>query len=181
MSDLTKEEQANVRAALRFIKVRVGSWERLATVTRYQPKTLVSVSEGSASNPPTVTLAFRLARLAQVPTDDVISGVYPRGGGLPPLRSHPGRRACPVSHTGRPESHGRRATFRAKPVASCGFGLLDARLAWLRKRCRHTDPSCLERVFATYPDARAQLFRIDTYGQEAWLRQHRPLRRYRLR
>jgi DNA-binding XRE family transcriptional regulator len=81
MSDLTAEEQARVRLALRFLRTRCGSWERLAKVTHYTAKTLTLISEGTMA--PSVTLAFRLARLAQVATDDVIAGIYPAAGACP--------------------------------------------------------------------------------------------------
>ena len=81
MTDLTTEEQQSVRLALRFLRARLGGWERLAKVTRYTARSLMNMSDGSAA--PTVVLAFRLARVAQVPIDDLIAGRYPPAGACP--------------------------------------------------------------------------------------------------
>jgi len=80
MSDLTTQEQTNVRAALRFLKMRCGSWERLAKVLRLKLSTLAHVNGGRSVS---ASLAFRAARLASVPVDDVIAGKYPPAGACP--------------------------------------------------------------------------------------------------
>jgi hypothetical protein len=80
-SDLTKEEQANVLAALRFMLVRCGNREVLAKALRYEVGTVRHTLAGRISISP--TMAFRLARMAQVPFDDVTSGKYPVAGTCP--------------------------------------------------------------------------------------------------
>ena len=71
MSDLTAKEQANVRAALSFLKARYGV-KPLAKVLRVDRTTL--------NAPATPTTAFRVARLAGVSVDDVLTGKYPPAG-----------------------------------------------------------------------------------------------------
>jgi len=63
MSDLTAKEQDNVRAAIRFIHARCGTWVNAAKV--------------SAST------AVRVARFAGVTVDDVLTGKYPPAGTCP--------------------------------------------------------------------------------------------------
>lgn len=74
MSDLTTQEQAHVRAALRFLRARCGGWEPLAKVLRMNKVTLRHVSSGKATS---AALAFRVARLAGVGVDELLSGKYP--------------------------------------------------------------------------------------------------------
>ena len=81
MSDLTAEEQKNVRAALRFLRARCGGWRPVAKALRYSRATLQR-----ASGP---VLAFRIARIAGVSVDDVLSGKFPPAGVCP----HCGQRA----------------------------------------------------------------------------------------
>jgi hypothetical protein len=71
VSDLTAKEQANVRAALAFLKARFGV-KPLAKVLRVDRTTL--------NTPATPTTAFRVARLAGVGVDDVLTGKYPPPG-----------------------------------------------------------------------------------------------------
>ena len=75
MSDLTAEETKNVRAALRFLRVRCGGWRPVAKALRYSRATLQR-----AGGP---VLAFRVARLAGVSVDDVLTGKYPPAGTCP--------------------------------------------------------------------------------------------------
>ncbi len=72
--DLTVEEQARVRAGLRFAQRRAGGWEGLAKGTRLAAKTLKNVAYGTLA---TASVAVRLARFAGVPVDDVLQGRYP--------------------------------------------------------------------------------------------------------
>ena len=88
MSDLTAKEQANVKAALRFLRVRCGGWEPLAKVLRLKSRTLARLENGSRG-PVGPILAYRLARLAEVGVDDVLRGAYPPAGTCP----HCGHRA----------------------------------------------------------------------------------------
>ncbi len=73
---MTPEEQTNVRAALRFLRARFGGWLALA-------RTLgVSRSTAKRADPGPV-LAFRVARLAGVGVDAVLSGAFPSPGTCP--------------------------------------------------------------------------------------------------
>lgn len=72
MSDLTKEEQAHVRAAIRFLRARCGGAKMLAKALRVDRKTLIS--------PATPTTAFRVARFAGVGVDDLLTGRFPPPG-----------------------------------------------------------------------------------------------------
>ncbi len=78
MTDLTKEEQAHVRTALRYLRARGGGWAPVIKVLRYP-----SLSGVMAGRPVSASLAFRVARLAGVPVDDVITGRYPAPGTCP--------------------------------------------------------------------------------------------------
>lgn len=80
MMDLTTEEQQNVRRALRYLRTRAGGWEVLSKALGFQAKSLKNVAMGQMAS---VSLAFRLGRLAQVSTDDVIAGRYPAAGACP--------------------------------------------------------------------------------------------------
>ena len=75
MSDLTKEEQANVRAAVRFLRFRCGGWLPLAKALR------VGRTTAQRANSPMV--AYRAARLAGVGVDDVLTGKFPPAGTCP--------------------------------------------------------------------------------------------------
>lgn len=78
-SDLSKEEQANVRTALRFLHSRCGGWEALATAMCFNKDTFYRLS----SRPITAAIAFRVARFAQVSIDDLLAGKYPAVGACP--------------------------------------------------------------------------------------------------
>mgnify|MGYP000252187162 CR=1 FL=1 len=71
--DLTADEQARVRVALKFLRTRAG-WAALAKGTRMTRKALENVAYG---RPATGGLAIRLARFAGVPVDDVLCGRFP--------------------------------------------------------------------------------------------------------
>lgn len=86
MSDLTATEQANVRAALRFLRVRCGAWVAVSKALRFGRSTAGNVVGGKAVSP---VMAFRVARLAKVSVDDVLSGRFPPPGTCP----HCGHRA----------------------------------------------------------------------------------------
>jgi plasmid maintenance system antidote protein VapI len=80
-SDLTKEEQEHVRAALRFLAVRFGTMGMMAKALHFQVDTLRHAMDGKESVSP--TMAFRLARLAAVGVDDLLAGRYPVPGTCP--------------------------------------------------------------------------------------------------
>lgn len=81
MSDLTTEEQAHVRTALRFLRTRCGSWDRVAVALRMNDSTLGHIVHDGRSVG--AGLAVRVARFASVPVDDVLSGKYPAAGSCP--------------------------------------------------------------------------------------------------
>ncbi len=72
MSDLTAAEQANVKKALAFLRLRCGGPKNLAKVLR--------ISRSKVYGPPTPAIVFRIARLAEVGVDDVLAGRYPAHG-----------------------------------------------------------------------------------------------------
>lgn len=71
--DLTADEQARVRLALKFLRTRAG-WAALAKGTRMTRKALENIAYGRTA---TGGLAIRLARFAAVPVDDVLCGRFP--------------------------------------------------------------------------------------------------------
>lgn len=80
MSDLTNEEQTHVRTALRFLFNRCGGWKPLAKVLGYGPTRAKQVAYGRSVS---AAMAFRVARLAQVSVDDVLTGKYPSSTACP--------------------------------------------------------------------------------------------------
>jgi len=74
--DLTPEEQTNVRAALRFLRLRCGGWDSLAKALHFNKKTLGNVARARAVSP---TVAFRVARFAKVGVDDLLAGKFRLG------------------------------------------------------------------------------------------------------
>ncbi len=85
--DLTAKEQTNVRAALAFLRLRCGGWGPLSKLIKFKDTTLGQIHGGGKAVSP--TLAFRIARVAKVSVDDVLTGAYPAPGTCP----HCGHRA----------------------------------------------------------------------------------------
>jgi hypothetical protein len=81
MSDLTVTEQTNVRTALKFLRSRSGTWETVGKALRLAAETLNGVATGRRTVSPLI--AFRIARLAKVPVDDVLTGQFPAPGTCP--------------------------------------------------------------------------------------------------
>jgi hypothetical protein len=75
VSDLTSDEQKNVRTAVRFLRLRLGGGNALAKALRVDRRTLTA--------PATPTTAYRVARLAGVSVDDVLAGRFPPAGTCP--------------------------------------------------------------------------------------------------
>ena len=73
-SDLTLQEQAHVRTALRFLRIRCGGMKQLAKALRCEHRTLENVLGGRAVS---ASIAFRAARLAHVGVDELLGGKYP--------------------------------------------------------------------------------------------------------
>lgn len=81
MSDLTAKEQSNVRTALRFLRVRCGRADVAAKalrVSRRQIRRILSGEHGVSA-----AVAVRVARLASVGVDEVLTGKYPPEGACP--------------------------------------------------------------------------------------------------
>lgn len=87
MSDLTTKEQANVRIALRFLRTRCGTWAALAQALGSSLGTVVHAGTKQCVS---ASLAVRVARLAGVPVDDVLTGRYPPEGICPHCGHHQG-------------------------------------------------------------------------------------------
>lgn len=75
---LTKQEQANVRVALRALSVSNGGIALLAARMEVSYEYLRKVLYGVA--PAGVTTAIRVARMAGATIDGVLSGAYPGPG-----------------------------------------------------------------------------------------------------
>jgi hypothetical protein len=80
-SDLTPEEQANAKAALRVLRSRYGTAPKLAEALSANEKTLAEAL--AKRGKPSAGLALRAARLAGVPLEDVLSGAWPAAGSCP--------------------------------------------------------------------------------------------------
>ncbi len=83
---LTVEEQRNTLAALHFLRTRLGNWKLLAKALGFEPCTLRGVKKRRKRV--SINMAYRVARLAGAPFDDVTSGRWPVPGTCP----HCGRR-----------------------------------------------------------------------------------------
>jgi hypothetical protein len=93
MSDLTTQEQTHVRTALKFLRLRCGTWVAVSKALRLGKSTAGNVASGE---PVTPLVAFRVARLAKVTVDDVLTGRFPAPGTCP----HCGQPATrPPEHT----------------------------------------------------------------------------------
>lgn len=77
---LTKDEQTHVRAALQFLRRQLGDWASLAKALHMSRHTLMH--QGGTKAVTEVT-AFRVARLAGVSVDAVLSGEFPEPGTCP--------------------------------------------------------------------------------------------------
>jgi hypothetical protein len=76
--ELTAEEQRNARAALVFLRKRLGGWRKLAAALRCNFTTVRGA--GTQGRPLTAGLALRAARTAGVSVEDVLSGAWPPDG-----------------------------------------------------------------------------------------------------
>jgi hypothetical protein len=79
--DLLPEEQAHVKAAIRFLRLRHGSWPKLETATGVKANTLQWATRKRTSV--TAGIALRVARAAGAPIDDVLRGAWPPVGACP--------------------------------------------------------------------------------------------------
>ena len=81
MSDLDAKEQQHVRAALRYLHNRLGTWQAVADGVKAKTETIKTVIRGS--DPVSASLAFRVARLAGVMIDDLLVGKFLPPGACP--------------------------------------------------------------------------------------------------
>lgn len=79
-SDLTCEEQAHVRVALRFLRTRMGGLAGLARALGCKPS---RIRHEIWDEPVSTSMAFRVARLAGVGVDALLAGEYPQPGACP--------------------------------------------------------------------------------------------------
>lgn len=75
MTDLDAREQSHVRTALRFLHVRLGAWVVVAAAVKCGPSYLKKVMQRNCRNV-SASLAVRVARVLDVPVDDLVSGRY---------------------------------------------------------------------------------------------------------
>ena len=80
-SDLTPEEQANAKAALRFLAKRHGSVRKLAETMGANVRTVRYALERNGHV--SAGVALRAARAAAVPLEDVLAGRWPLKGACP--------------------------------------------------------------------------------------------------
>lgn len=71
---LDDEQTVNVGAAMQALKTKLGSWKDLAASIGVSKQTMNRLAHGHTK--PSAGLALRLARLAEVPVEDVLSGKY---------------------------------------------------------------------------------------------------------
>jgi len=81
MADLTKDEQANVRTALRFLRARCGGWGPVAKALHVAKSTIENTLAGHRNV--SAAVAVRVARLAGVSIDGLLAGEYPPPGTCP--------------------------------------------------------------------------------------------------
>lgn len=79
---LAPEEQAHVRRALRALRVRYRNWKNVARALGIPKKSLERTLTGK-DRPVSPGLAIKVARVAGVPIDDVLKGLFPRPGVCP--------------------------------------------------------------------------------------------------
>jgi hypothetical protein len=91
MTDLTPTEQTHIRAALAFLHRRCGTWAATSALLHFKDTTLGNIACGHKL--PTVTLALRIARVAKVGVDDVLTGKFPSPGTCPACGHQPNGQA----------------------------------------------------------------------------------------
>jgi hypothetical protein len=70
---LTAQEQAHVRLAIRYLRVRLGSWVAVARTVRIKRATVRRVRDGGRVRP---YVAARVARAVSVRVEDLTRGKY---------------------------------------------------------------------------------------------------------
>jgi len=79
-SDLTPEEQANARVAIRFLAKRHGTYGALA---KAMGANLATVRCAAQRGTVSAGVVLRLARVAGVPLEEVLAGRWPTDGACP--------------------------------------------------------------------------------------------------
>jgi hypothetical protein len=79
--DLTPEETANVRRALRFLRTRVGGAAKLAALLKVRSAIIGKYC--AKRGKPSAAMAIRVAIAAVVSVEDVLSGRWPAEGACP--------------------------------------------------------------------------------------------------
>ena len=79
--DLTAEEQDRVRFALRYLHAKVGAWKTLAQALGFRPLQVLKIKCRRRAVSPRMVL--RVAKLAGVPVDDILTGKFPPPGTCP--------------------------------------------------------------------------------------------------
>ena len=87
-TDLTPEEQRNVRTAIRYLHTNVRRWKALGKAIKVQPDSIFRIVSGRRSV--TAAMAFRVARLANVSIDDLLAGKTVPAGTCPHCGHPPG-------------------------------------------------------------------------------------------
>jgi hypothetical protein len=73
--DVAAEAVEHVRNALIFLKIRLNGWKPLSKVLHFEETTIINCGNGKRTS--TASMAFRIARLVQVPIDDLLAGKFP--------------------------------------------------------------------------------------------------------
>jgi hypothetical protein len=74
-ADLSVDEQACVRRALRFLAKRHGTYAKLAASMKAKPATvMLAARSGTVS----AGIALKAARVAKAPLEDVLAGRWPK-------------------------------------------------------------------------------------------------------
>ena len=77
MSDLDEKEQGQVRAAMHYLRIQMGGLKPIAQAIRADYCALQKVAKGH--NEVSASIALRVARLLDVPFDDLLLGRYQPG------------------------------------------------------------------------------------------------------
>lgn len=78
---LTPGQEANVIRAMRALHGRLGTWVKVARALQVSIKTVEKVLAGKDRTTP--GWALRIAQIAGVTVDDVLTGAFPKAGACP--------------------------------------------------------------------------------------------------
>ena len=77
-ADLTTDEQEHVRVALKHLHAIYRQWKLLGPMLRIKAQSVKNIAHGYGCV--SASIAFRVARLAGVPMEDLLRGCYPPPG-----------------------------------------------------------------------------------------------------